>query len=111
MKQVDIPQVLSIFNQIYSSRVTSSLNNTPNKTSGDAAPEEAGDLGDDALPLQQKLLMASLFLLCNRDDKKKCKQVTLGKLQETHSKICRWAGLHFCEKCRVGKRSLADKRR
>ena len=93
MKPVDIPQVLAIFNQIYSSRVTTSLNNTPNKATSAPGTLNSGGgdctAGGDSLPLQQKLLLASLFLMCSLDQKRKSKEVTLGKLQETYAKVCR----------------------
>ncbi len=94
IKQVDIPQVLAIFNQIYSSRVTASLNNTPSSSpfgtpNGKSGGGGGDDEGGEALPLQQKLVLASLYLMCSQDQKRRCKEVTLGKLQETYSKVCK----------------------
>ena len=81
IKPIDLPQLVAIFNQIYSSRVNSSLSQNPtNKDNG----QEDGEV----LPLQQKVLMATLLLM-TRYGKKCCKEVSLGKLQETVSRICR----------------------
>lgn len=72
VKQIDLPQILRIFNEVYSSRVTASL--------------KSGSGSD--LPSQQKILLATLLLMTNYASKK-CKEVSLGKLHETYSRICK----------------------
>ena len=63
VKQIDLPQILRIFNEVYSSRVTAAL--------------KSGSGSD--LPLQQKVLLATLLLMTNE---LKCKEVR--KLFELH---------------------------
>ncbi|PIO37674.1 hypothetical protein AB205_0121570 [Aquarana catesbeiana] len=46
----------------------------------------SGAGGEDSFPLQQKLVVCSLLLLTQQS---KIKEVTLGKLHETYSKVCR----------------------
>ncbi len=72
VKQIDLPQVLKIFNEVYSSRVTASL--------------KSGSGSD--LPSQQKMLLATLLLMTNYSASK-CKEVSLGKLHETYVRICK----------------------
>ncbi len=89
VKQVDVPQVLAIFNQIYSSRVSTSLGKSVGGGGASRADGDSNAGNDDSLPLQQKLLLACLFLMCSLDQKRKSKEVTLGKLQETYSRVCK----------------------
>jgi len=70
IKPIDIPQILKIVNEVYCSSVTNSMGQK-----------------DSDLPLHQKLLMASLLLLNNHG--KKCKEITMSKLHETYSKVCK----------------------
>lgn len=60
LKQIDIPQILSIFNEVYGSRVTTTI--TENSQS---------------LPLQQKVLICTLLLMLKHS---KTKNVILGKV-------------------------------
>lgn len=71
IKQIDLPQILKIFNEVYSSRATSSLQES-----------------NSDLPLQQKILVATLLLMSNYGPRR-CKEVSLGKLHETYSRICK----------------------
>jgi len=70
---IDVKEIMKVVNQVYGSQVTASL---------------GGGGGDSshALPLQQKLLVASLLLMVKKG---KSKEVTLGKLMETYSKVCK----------------------
>jgi cell division control protein 6 len=65
--QVDMPQIMKVLNQVYGSQVTASL----------------GTKGE-GLPIKQKILIASLLLMVKKG---KSKEVTLGKLAETFTKI------------------------
>ena len=65
--QVDVPQIMKVINQVYGSQVSASL----------------GTKGD-GLPLKQKILIASLLLMVKKG---RSKEVTLGKLAETYTKI------------------------
>ena len=70
IKPIDVPQILKIVNEVYCSSVTASM----------------GQKNSD-LPLHQKLLMASLLLVSNHG--RKSKEVTMCKLHETYSKVCK----------------------
>ena len=63
VKLIDVPDIMGILNNIYSSTVTVAMKNGSN----------------DDLPLQQKLLIASLLLMSNH---RKCKDITLGNVLE-----------------------------
>jgi len=65
--QVDMPQIMKVVNQVYGSQVTASL----------------GTKGE-GLPIKQKILIASLLLMVKKG---RSKEVTLGKLSETFTKI------------------------
>ena len=65
--QVDLPQIMKVVNQVYGSPVITSL----------------GTKGK-GLPVQQKILVASLLLMVKRG---RTKEVTLGKLIDTYSKV------------------------
>merc|ERR1712059_16781 len=65
--QVDMPQNMKVINQVYGSQVTASL----------------GTKGE-GLPVQQKVLIASLLLMVKKG---RTKEVTLGKLIDTYSKV------------------------
>jgi len=65
--QVDMPQIMKVINQVYGSQVTASL----------------GTKGE-GLPIKQKILIATLLLMVKKG---KSKEVTLGKLAETYTKI------------------------
>eukprot|EP00092_Neocalanus_flemingeri_P022153 GFUD01024029.1.p1 GENE.GFUD01024029.1~~GFUD01024029.1.p1 ORF type:complete len:772 (-),score=294.74 GFUD01024029.1:140-2455(-) len=67
--QVDMPQIMKVVNQVYGSQVTASL----------------GTKGE-GLPIKQKILIASLLLMVKKG---RSKEVTLGKLSETFTKILR----------------------
>ena len=72
IKSIDLPDLLRIFNEIYSSRVTQSI---------------AANSSNSDLPLQHKVVIATLLVL-TRYCKVKRKDVSVGKLQETYSRIC-----------------------
>jgi len=65
--QVDLPQIMKVVNQVYGSQVTASL----------------GTKGE-GLPVQQKVLVASLLLMVKKG---RSKEVTLGKLIDTYGKV------------------------
>ncbi|XP_068118236.1 cell division control protein 6 homolog [Hyperolius riggenbachi] len=67
-KKVSLPHISRVLTHVY----------------GDKMAASSG--GDDSFPLQQKLIVCSLLLL-TRDSK--IKEVTLGKLHEAYSKVCR----------------------
>ena len=71
INQIGIKQVSVIFEQVYSSRVTASMDQT-----------------GEHLPTEQKILLASLLLMVNHG-KKKCKEVTVGKLTQTNKNVCK----------------------
>ncbi|RXG54113.1 Cell division control protein 6-like protein [Armadillidium vulgare] len=68
LKQIDIPQILSIFNEVYGNRVTTTI--TENSQS---------------LPLQQKVLICTLLLMLKHS---KTKNINLGKFHEVYSRVC-----------------------
>ena len=75
-KPIDIPQIMKIINEVYcSSAATASLKET-----------------NSDLPLQQKILIASLLLMTNYG-KRPIKEVTAAKLHETYTKICKKRGM------------------
>ena len=74
IRPIDVPQILKIVNEIYCSTVTVAMRNGSN----------------DDLPLQQKLLIASLLLMSNH---KTNKEITLGKLHATYAKVCKKRGM------------------
>ena len=63
--QIDLPQILRIFNEVYSSRVSAAL--------------KSGSGSD--LPLQQKILLATLLLMTNYAPRK-CKEVSGGVIHQ-----------------------------
>ena len=65
VQPIGIPQILKIVNGIYTSNVTS------------ASVE---------LPLQQKMLLATMLLMSNHRNNK---EITVGKLHETYTKVCK----------------------
>ncbi|XP_003222503.2 cell division control protein 6 homolog [Anolis carolinensis] len=69
-KRVGLLHVSRVISEVYGDRMAA------NNTCGDA----------DSFPLQQKILVCSLLLLAKHQ---KSKEVTLGKLHEAYSKICR----------------------
>ncbi|XP_042332449.1 cell division control protein 6 homolog isoform X2 [Sceloporus undulatus] len=69
-KQVGLLHVSRVISEVYGDRMT--------------AGNGYGDA--DSFPLQQKILVCSLLLLTKQQ---KAKEVTLGKLHEAYSKICR----------------------
>ncbi len=83
IKPIDVPQILKIVNEIYCSTVTAALRNGSN----------------DDLPLQQKLLIASLLLMSNH---KSNKQLTLGKLHETYARVCKKRGMAHVDLSEAG---------
>ena len=71
-KPIGIPQIMKIVNEVYcSSAATASLKET-----------------NSDLPLQQKILVASLLLMTNYG-KHPIKEVTAAKLHETYKKLCK----------------------
>ncbi|XP_029339418.1 cell division control protein 6 homolog [Mus caroli] len=68
-KRVGLAHISQVISEVDGNRVTLSQENT-----------------QDSLPLQQKILVCSLLLLTRR---LKIKEVTLGKLYEAYSSICR----------------------
>ena len=72
IKPIDIPQIMKIINEVYcSSAATASLKET-----------------NSDLPLQQKIIIASLLLMTNYG-KRPIKEVTAAKLHETYTKLCK----------------------
>nr|XP_045602307.1 cell division control protein 6 homolog [Procambarus clarkii] len=69
LKMVEIPQVMSIFNEVYGSRVITAVTDAP-----------------DSFPLQQKVLICSLLLILKHG---KTKGVTLGKFHEVYTRVCK----------------------
>ncbi|XP_069490675.1 cell division control protein 6 homolog [Ambystoma mexicanum] len=69
-KRVSLPHISRVISDVYGDRMTSS-------NSGGA---------DDSFPLQQKLLVCTLLMMTRQS---KVKEVTLGKLHEAYSKVCR----------------------
>ena len=61
MRQVDVPQVLSIFNEVYGSRVVTAVAEAP-----------------QAFPLQQKVLVCALLLILKHA---RSKDVTVAKVR------------------------------
>ena len=85
--QVDVPQIMKVVNQVYGSQVTASL----------------GTKGE-GLPIKQKILIASLLLMVKKG---KRKEITLGKLADTYSKILKKRQMEpEHESACVGKRSF-----
>ena len=84
IKAIDVPKILKIVNRIYGSTVTSALRNGAN----------------DELPLQQKLLIASLSLLSSHDKSKK--EITLGRLHQTYANVCKKRGMAFVDLSEAG---------
>ncbi|XP_067869104.1 cell division control protein 6 homolog [Heterodontus francisci] len=68
LKKVGLPHISQVISEVYGDRMTSSSGS------------------DECFPLQQKLLVCSLLLLTRES---KVKEVTLGKLHDTYSKVCR----------------------
>lgn len=66
-KPVQIKEVLSVVNSVYGTSQT------------------LGTEGDDAFPLQQKLLICAVLLIMKND---KHKGITLGRLHDVYKKIC-----------------------
>jgi len=71
--QVDLPQIMKVINQVYGSKISSSMS-----TAG------------CGLPTQQKIMIASLLLLVKKGSSK---EVTLGKLMQTYTKVCKKRGM------------------
>ncbi|XP_056404027.1 cell division control protein 6 homolog [Hyla sarda] len=67
-KKVSLPHISRVISDVY----------------GDKMSRSSG--GDETFPLQQKLVVCSLLLLTQQS---KIKEVTMGKLYETYSKVCR----------------------
>nr|XP_056719239.1 cell division control protein 6 homolog [Euleptes europaea] len=69
-KRVGLLHISQVVSEVYGNRM--------------AAGNSCGDA--DSFPLQQKILVCSLLLLAKQQ---KAKEVTLGKLHEAYSKVCR----------------------
>ncbi|XP_051894651.1 cell division control protein 6 homolog [Pristis pectinata] len=67
LKKVGLPHISQVISEVYGDRMTPSS-------------------GSECFPLQQKLLVCSLLLLIRQS---KVKEVALGKLHDTYSKVCR----------------------
>lgn len=67
LKKVGLPHISQVISEVYGDRMTSRS-------------------GSECFPLQQKLLVCSLLLLLRPS---KVKEVTLGKLHDAYSKVCR----------------------
>ena len=74
-KPIDIPQILKIVNEVYSSCAGNSLKQN-----------------NSDLPLQQKIIVASLLLMTSYGVRP-VKEVTLGKLFDTYTRICKKRGM------------------
>jgi len=74
-KPIDIPQILKIVNEVYCSSSSSSLKRN-----------------NSDLPLQQKIIVASLLLMTSYGVRP-VKEVTLGKLSQTYSRVCKKRGM------------------
>ncbi|KAK8722894.1 hypothetical protein OTU49_012108 [Cherax quadricarinatus] len=68
-KVVEIPQVLSIFNEVYGSRVITAVTEAP-----------------ESFPLQQKVIVCCLLLIIKYG---RTKDVTLGKFHEVYIRVCK----------------------
>ncbi|KAG0713412.1 Cell division control protein 6 [Chionoecetes opilio] len=68
-RMVEIPQILSIFNEVYGSRVVSAVTNAP-----------------ESFPMQQKILVCCLLLIFKFA---RSKDVTLGKFHEVYTRVCK----------------------
>ncbi|XP_044153956.1 cell division control protein 6 homolog [Bufo gargarizans] len=67
-KKVSLPHISRVISDVYGDKMS------------------AGSGEDETFPLQQKLVVCSLLLLTQHS---KIKEVTMGKLYETYSKVCR----------------------
>ncbi|XP_073537203.1 cell division control protein 6 homolog [Phyllobates terribilis] len=67
-KKVSLPHISRVISDVYGDKMS------------------AGSGGDETFPLQQKLVVCSLLLLTQQS---KIKELTMGKLYETYSKVCR----------------------
>ncbi|XP_075033222.1 cell division control protein 6 homolog [Mixophyes fleayi] len=67
-KKVSLPHISRVLSDVYGDKMA------------------AGGGGEETFPLQQKLVVCALLLLTQE---KKMKEVTLGKLHEAYSKVCR----------------------
>lgn len=76
LKKVGLAQISGVISGVYESSISS------------RKPLSAHDTGkeEESFPLQQKLAVCTLILLSRHT---KCKEVTLGKLHEAYSKICK----------------------
>ncbi|KAG8446730.1 hypothetical protein GDO86_014260 [Hymenochirus boettgeri] len=68
LKKVSLPHISRVLSDVYGDKITSSGGSS------------------ETFPLQQKLLVCALLLLTRQS---KIKEVTLGKLHEAYSKVCR----------------------
>ncbi|CAK8675089.1 unnamed protein product [Clavelina lepadiformis] len=73
--KVGLMQISDVLSGVYESNNFCARSNNDNETDN-----------DDAFPLQQKLVVCSLFLLCKTS---KTKEASLGKLHESYSTICK----------------------
>ncbi|XP_069809914.1 cell division control protein 6 homolog [Dendropsophus ebraccatus] len=67
-KKVSLPHISRVISDVYGDKMS------------------AGSGGEETFPLQQKLVVCSLLLLTQNS---KIKEVTMGKLYDTYSKVCR----------------------
>ena len=74
-RPIGVPDILRIVNSVYCSKVIADIQNG----------------ASNELPLQQKLLLASLLLMSNNRNNK---EITLGKLHETYVKVCQKKGFN-----------------
>ena len=69
-KPINVPQIMTILNKIYT-------------TNG---PIASLKMANSDLPIQQKILIAAILLMTNKNQPKK--ETTIGKLHQTYSKLC-----------------------
>jgi len=67
--QVDLPQIMRVINQVYGSKLSTCMS-----------------AGSGGLPNQQKILLSSLLLMVLKGTSK---EVTLGRLVQTYTKVCK----------------------
>ena len=76
-KPIDIPQILKIVNEVYCSSAAASSSLKQNNSD---------------LPVQQKIIVASLLLMTSYGVRP-VKEVTLGKLTDTYTRVCKKRGM------------------
>ncbi|XP_076064020.1 cell division cycle 6 [Oratosquilla oratoria] len=77
IKMVELPQIMSIFNEVYGSRVTTAVTQAP-----------------QSFPLQQKVLVCSVLLMLKHA---KSKDITLGKLHTVYNNVCKKRNVQYID--------------